>query len=54
MKGGPALLSCNCINITNLFENKLSACPEPITPFVAMVLSEIPNEPSRVWTLNQI
>lgn len=54
MKGRPALFSCNCINMTDLFENKLSTCPEPLTPFVAMVLPEIPNELSRIWTLNQI
>lgn len=54
MNGRPALFSCNCIIMTDLFENKLSTCPEPTTPFIAMVLSKIPNEPSRIWTPNQI
>lgn len=40
--------------MTEILENKLSTYPEPIIPFVAMVLSEIPNEPSRIWTLNEI
>lgn len=51
MKGRSGLFSCNCITMTDVFENKLSACPAPLTLIVAMVLS---NEPSRIWTPNQI